>query len=307
MSEQVQCMSAKDWAERAPTRRMVLEDEYDALRTQVAELRAENEAHLEKIGELGAAGFFDRVGITDQLCDERNALLDENQALRDQLEAARRGTSEAIDLIDCISRHPSNRIPVLDQARGALVKVLTATPAPEVQCKACNDTACDQSHEELVPCPGCAAKPAHVDGFHGDDTALVSSAKALLALDEKGALAGGGIGGHARTIIGAFIARMAEQGERQEAQVMWRVHHNPDHPEPVRAVLNSIGRQLPDNAPLYAEPQPDPDVRGLVEALEQIADARETPTLGDPNVLRAIAFQALAAHRQAQRKGEGHG
>lgn len=62
-------------------------------------------------------------------------------------------------------------------------------------------------------------------------------------------------------------AALAEQGERQEAQVMARVHHNPDHPEPVRAVLNSIGRQLPDNAKLYAEPQPGPDVRGLVEAM----------------------------------------
>lgn len=44
------------------------------------------------------------------------------------------------------------------------------------------------------------------------------------------------------------------------------------------------------------------DVLGLVEALEKIADARETPTLGDPSVLRVIAFQALAAHRQAQRQ-----
>lgn len=252
--------------------------EIDALRTQVAELRAENEAHLEKIGELGAAGFFDRVGITDQLCDERNALLDENQALRDQLEAARRGTSEAIDLIDCISRHPSNRIPVLDQARGALVKVLTATPAPEVQCKACNDTACDQSHEELVPCPGCAAKPAHVDGFHGDDTALVSSAKALLALDEKVALTGGGIGSHARTIIGSFIVRMAEQGERQ---------------------------------------QPGPDVRGLVEALEHaywfihngiqlgFIDMPDDDVPSMAHDALPMIEKALAPYRQAQ-QGDSH-
>lgn len=49
------------------------------------------------------------------------------------------------------------------------------------------------------------------------------------------------------------------QEVRQEAQVMGRVHYNPDHAEPVRAVLNSIGRQLPDNAALYAEPQPGPD------------------------------------------------
>lgn len=95
-------------------------------------------------------------------------------------------------------------------------------------------------------------------------------------------------------------AKMVEQGDRQEAQVMGRVHYNPDHPEPVRAVLNSIGRTLPDNAPLYTAPQPGQDVRGLVEALERIADAGESPTLGDPNVLRAIAAQALTDHRQAQ-------
>lgn len=49
--------------------------------------------------------------------------------------------------------------------------------------------------------------------------------------------------------------------DRQEEQVMGRIHHNPDHAEPVRAVLNSIGRTLPDNAPLYAAPQPSQDVR----------------------------------------------
>jgi hypothetical protein len=38
MSEQVQCMSAQDWAERAPTRRMVLQDDYDALQAMNTEL-----------------------------------------------------------------------------------------------------------------------------------------------------------------------------------------------------------------------------------------------------------------------------
>ena len=39
MSEQVQCMSAKEWAERAPTRRMVLEDDYDTLHAEAEALR----------------------------------------------------------------------------------------------------------------------------------------------------------------------------------------------------------------------------------------------------------------------------
>lgn len=37
-------------------------------------------------------------------------------------------------------------------------------------------------------------------------------------------------------------------------QVVGRVHHNPDHHDQVRAVLNECGRALPDNAPLYARP-----------------------------------------------------
>jgi len=37
-------------------------------------------------------------------------------------------------------------------------------------------------------------------------------------------------------------------------QVVGRVHHNPDHHDQVRAVLNSCGRALPDGAPMYARP-----------------------------------------------------
>lgn len=37
-------------------------------------------------------------------------------------------------------------------------------------------------------------------------------------------------------------------------QVVGRVHHNPDHHDQVRAVLNECGRALPDNTPLYARP-----------------------------------------------------
>ncbi|MBN7822452.1 hypothetical protein, partial [Bowmanella yangjiangensis] len=166
--------------------------DYDALRTQVVELRAQVVAQDRLIRKCG-----------------------------DWIEAARD------DVIYPLASGTEHDVAIHEEAHGLgqtsatliadIDAMIAATSAPEVQCKACNDTACDPSHEELVPCLGCAAKPAHVDDFRGDDAALVSSAKALLALDEKGALTGGGIGGHARTIIGAFIARMAEQGERQEA------------------------------------------------------------------------------------------
>lgn len=57
------------------------------------------------------------------------------------------------------------------------------------------------------------------DNFRGDDKALIDSAVSLLALDAKGALSGGGLGGHARTIIESFIVRhekMAKAMYRQE-------------------------------------------------------------------------------------------
>lgn len=126
---------------------------------------------------------------------------------------------------------------------------------------------------------------------------------------------------------------LAEQGERQEAQVMGRVHHNPDHPEPVRAVLNSIGRTLPDNAPLYTTPQPSKDVRALVEAMNFACKSLCHVTSSDGSGHADIALSVLRmagvdaeererlvdgwkascqwridkAHRQAQRKGGCHG
>lgn len=123
--------------------------------------------------------------------------------------------------------------------------------------------------------------------------------------------------------LGECQCAKAEQGERQEAQVMARVHHNPDHPEPVRAVLNSIGRQLPDNAPLYAEPQQGPDVRGLLEAAQHADDVLSTIVRNDQPIetlkrqygedwscaidaVRASLVTQITAHRQAQRKGESH-
>ena len=59
--------------------------------------------------------------------------------------------------------------------------------------------------------PTVEAQPASEplsDDFRGDNAQLILSAKALLDLDKKGALVPHGIGGHARGIISAFIARL---------------------------------------------------------------------------------------------------
>lgn len=46
------------------------------------------------------------------------------------------------------------------------------------------------------------------DDFNGDNAHLIRSAQALLDLDAAGALVPHGIGGHARSIIESFIARL---------------------------------------------------------------------------------------------------
>lgn len=55
----------------------------------------------------------------------------------------------------------------------------------------------------LVPPPEVTIQ----DNFNGDDRKLVECATALLELDAKGVLVPNGIGGHARAIIEAFVAR----------------------------------------------------------------------------------------------------
>lgn len=57
-----------------------------------------------------------------------------------------------------------------------------------------------------------SSRLANDEAFRGNDQALIASARALLSLDEKGALSGGGIGGHARSIISACVARLTGNG-----------------------------------------------------------------------------------------------
>jgi hypothetical protein len=58
------------------------------------------------------------------------------------------------------------------------------------------------------------------DGFNGDNAHLIECAKALIELDAKGALIPHGIGGHARQLLQAFIARLPIQALASKA-VEW--------------------------------------------------------------------------------------
>jgi hypothetical protein len=88
-----------------------------------------------------------------------------------------------------------------------------------------------------------------------------------------------------------------------EAQVMARVHHNDDHPEPVRACLNSIGRMLPDGAPLYAA-LPPPDAE-LVELLMVARSELSLVSRGQHSAMEAgHVVERLDAKLAELRKGE---
>lgn len=96
---------------------------------------------------------------------------------------------------------------------------------------------------------------------------------------------------------------LAEQGERQEPFVWMR----PDGDESFE--LTSEGDYL--SFPLYKAPQPSPDVRRLVEALEECAASLAWNCFGECRAIHAgpimpaamaldTARAALSTHRQAQ-------
>lgn len=107
---------------------------------------------------------------------------------------------------------------------------------------------------------------------------------------------------------------MVEQGERQEP-VAWALANSADEIggfAPIYytkegAISWANGRNI---FPLYTTPQPGPDVRGLVEALEWCESwfARHSPTFKVDGFFPTVhpmltsIRNALAAHRQAQRQ-----
>lgn len=222
----------------------------------------------------------------------------EKVGLSAELEAARGLLWRVFDEAEHATTDMGN--PLLDhQLRDECRAFLTATPAPEVQSE---QEKCDRDLELFgvsFSVLGRRVDPADVvwrmkhadvgpevsryDDFRGDNKWLVSSASSLLALDEKGALTGGGIGGHARTIIASLAARLMQQEDRQQSS-------QAEQGERQEAVAR-VGMV------------PGTDVRALVEALEVSVDYL------DSNSLNSIASgstchrkmrNALAAHRQAQ-------
>lgn len=119
------------------------------------------------------------------------------------------------------------------------------------------------------------------------------------------------------TLAPEVQAEQAEQGERQEV-VAWLLHL-PDGRTTLEKGYPKWAEGEGDGyaiQPLYTTPQPGPDMRGLVEALEwyeqHAAGCRKLTSEGD-ECRQALdsdggkrAQTALAAHRQAQRKGNSH-
>ncbi|WP_271103736.1 hypothetical protein [Pseudomonas tohonis] len=80
----------------------------------------------------------------------------------------------------------------------------------------------------------------------------------------------------------------AELAAIRGQDVIGRVHHNEEHAEPVRAVLNSIGRELPDNAPLYALPPQQPDAVSVPrEWIDAVRFAEAMLTNLQPHIVQA--------------------
>ena len=100
-------------------------------------------------------------------------------------------------------------------------------------------------------------------------------------------------------------AKASEAGQQadKEPQVMARVYHADDHSEPVRAVLNSVGRKLPDGTALYDHPAPAP-----APAVPEMHNIRKVYRDSDQSVRvllsscrAASAFErALSAQEQAK-------
>ena len=116
---------------------------------------------------------------------------------------------------------------------------------------------------------------------------------------------------------------LPEQGERQEVAAYLHTLHteraqrhsvvsqSEHHPFGVRGENYDEAYSV-TTVPLYTTPQPGPDVRGLVEALEWCEDwfAKNSPTSKVDGFFPIVhpmltsIRNALAAHRQAQQEGE---
>lgn len=86
--------------------------------------------------------------------------------------------------------------------------------------------------------PELGAVKAPIDAFNGDNVALIQSAKALIALDKKNALAPHGIGNLARELLETFVARLSSL---DEADLFWDDENPEESYRDVEDIFDAIG------------------------------------------------------------------
>ncbi len=255
----------------------------DALHAEAEALRAENGRTSEELDktELRALKFIHQCNAHVDLYRELKAGRDQ---LSTELEAAR-GLLE--QRIPCDVMLP----PATTIKRGCPLSTVLASM------KLREDVAPNQRAFTATPAPEVRPDLIRFDFINADDQ---QDSKMITHDDMR-----------------ERYADLAEQGERQEA-VAFRcklsIHKDwkyIDHRAPDSFELRECEIQ-----PLYTTPQPGPDVRGLVESIQAAVNAVIVPVTMTPakaeyykagaRHIIAKVNEALAAHRQAQRKGESH-
>lgn len=250
----------------------------DALRAEAEALRAENERLIE-YSRQQQEHQEKTEGRLDAVTGERNRLNNHCVELRAELEAARGLLREAKDGLDEYWMTTAEGI-------AAVMRIdtfLTATPAPEVP-----DHLRDSA--KMVEQPSAAQVP-EVSGIGRDadhPRALVLYLRAEPTDDDI------------RAVQEALRRSGAEQGERQEAKTV------------CMGCVDQASRirELEHKMDYYTTPQPGPDVRGLVEALDNIGgltrhlrhggpDPMDLQDLSDALELATdMAHDALAAYHK---------
>ena len=246
-------------------------------REQIEALRAEN-------GRLESAWQVTTLRRKDQIIAAQEK---ENDRVKRELEAARVLLRKWLDTDLGVSS------PAINRLKCSTDYLLATTLAPEVQA--------EQDDGE--------ARHDAVKAIH--DVMAAVQCSSLYSLAEA--------------VFDAGYLKAAEQGERQEAVAYLHTLHmeldqsqsvvsqSPHNPFGVRGE-NYDDAYSVTTEPLYTTAKPGPDVRALVEALEQIAAGERVverdgfSTVENDTTIDypGIAIAALAAHRQAQRKGESH-
>lgn len=164
------------------------------------------------------------------------------------------------DLLSCADPKKADRIAELEAACKRAEQVINrecqASAAYRMQALEL-ERECERLRERLeineqCPYDGIATRDAAMKFMTEEINSLRSKLEQVSEEHDKAWRRAGASEQNLLAVTAELVAIMGQD-------VVGRVHHNEEHAEPVRAVLNSIGRQLPDNAPLYALPPQQPD------------------------------------------------